>query len=69
MFEQLWLPVLAAVSTTIGSIVGLGGGVIVGSALTLAGFSPAMAVSTSLYAVVGNAAASTAAYRLQRRVD
>ena len=54
---------------TIGSIVGLGGGIIVVPVLMLAGFSPSMAASTSLYAVVGNAVASTASYRLQHRVD
>lgn len=69
MLEHIWLAVLAAVGGTVGSIVGLGGGIIAVPVLMLAGFSPAMAASTSLYAVVGNAAASTASYRRQRRVD
>ena len=69
MLEHIWLAVLATVGGTIGSIVGLGGGIIVVPVLMLAGFSPSMAASTSLYAVVGNAVASTASYRLQHRVD
>lgn len=69
MLEHIWLAVLATVGGTIGSIVGLGGGIIVVPVLMLAGFSPSMAASTSLYAVLGNAVASTASYRLQHRVD
>lgn len=52
----------------VGSIVGLGGGLIVVPVLTYMGLSPAVAAANSLFATLGNATASTIVYSRQHRI-
>ena len=52
-----------------GSIVGLGGGIIAVPAMTFAGFPPALAASNSLFAAFSNSVASTISYTRQKRVE
>lgn len=69
MFENLWLIPLGFVAGIVGSIIGLGGGIIVVPTLTFLGVPPALASSSSLYAAFSNSVASTASYAKQRRID
>ncbi|MEK6944563.1 MAG: TSUP family transporter, partial [Thermoproteota archaeon] len=62
MFEQLWLIPLGFVAGMLGSILGLGGGIIVVPVLTFFGYSPTLAASSSLFAAFSNAVASTISY-------
>jgi uncharacterized membrane protein YfcA len=69
MFENLWLIPLGFVAGVVGSIIGLGGGIIVVPVLTFLGISPAMASSSSLFAAFSNSIASTASYAKQKRIE
>lgn len=52
----------------IGSMIGLGGGVIIVPVLSALGLPPTMVASSSISAVLSNAVASTASYARQRRI-
>ena len=54
---------------TLGSIIGIGGGIIITPALTLMGFTPAHIAGTSLIAVTSTSASSTIAYSRQKKID
>jgi len=54
---------------TLGSIIGIGGGIIITPVLTLMGFTPAHIASTSLIAVTSTSASSTIAYSRQKKID
>ena len=69
MFENLWLIPLGFVAGIVGSIVGLGGGIIIVPALTFLGVSPTMASSSSLFGAFSNSIASTVSYTKQKRTD
>jgi len=69
MFEQLWLVPLGFAAGVLGSILGLGGGIIVVPVLTFFGYSPTLAASTSLFAAFSNAVASTISYTRQKRIQ
>ena len=69
MLEELWLIPLGFVAGILGSIIGLGGGIIIVPVLTFVGFSPTLAVSNSLFAVFSNSVASTATYAKQKRIE
>jgi hypothetical protein len=60
---------LGFVAGVLGSIVGLGGGIIAVPVMTFAGFPPALAASNSLFAVFSNSVASTVSYARQKRVE
>ena len=53
----------------LGSMLGLGGGIIVVPVLTFLGFSPTAAASNSLFAALSNAVASTVSYSRQKRIE
>jgi hypothetical protein len=53
----------------LGSMIGLGGGIIVVPILTFFGFPPTLAVSNSLFAAFSNAAGSTISYSRQKRIE
>ena len=69
MIEEIWLIPLGFVAGVLGSIIGLGGGIIAVPVMTFAGFRPTLAASNSLFAAFSNAVASTASYAKQKRVE
>jgi len=69
MFENLWLIPLGFVAGVIGSIVGLGGGIVIVPVLTILGIPHTLASSSSLFAAFSNSVASTASYAKQKRID
>jgi uncharacterized membrane protein YfcA len=54
---------------TLGSMLGVGGGIIMVPALTFLGLPPAQTASTSLIAVTSTSVSSTIEYSRQRRID
>ena len=68
MIEQLWLIPLGFAAGILGSMIGLGGGIIVVPVLTFLGFTPTTAASNSLFAALSNAIASTISYSRQKRI-
>lgn len=69
MFENLWLIPLGFVAGVIGSIIGLGGGIVIVPILTILGIPHTLASSSSLFAAFSNSIASTASYAKQKRID
>jgi hypothetical protein len=69
MFENLWLIPLGFVAGIVGSIIGLGGGIIIVPVLTFLGVTPTIASSSSLFAAFSNSVASTTSYAKQKRID
>ncbi|MDX1595851.1 MAG: sulfite exporter TauE/SafE family protein [Nitrosopumilaceae archaeon] len=69
MIDQLWLIPLGFAAGVLGSMIGLGGGIIVVPVLTFAGFPPTLAASNSLFAAFSNAIASTVSYSRQKRIE
>jgi uncharacterized protein len=69
MIDQLWLIGLGFVAGIIGSMIGLGGGIVVVPVLTFFGFPPTLAASNSLFAAFSNAIGSTISYSRQKRID
>jgi len=69
MIDQLWLIPLGFAAGVLGSMIGLGGGIIVVPVLTFLGFPPTAAASNSLFAALSNAIASTISYSRQKRVE
>ena len=66
---DLWLLILGFAAGVLGSMIGLGGGIVVVPVLTFFGFSPQLAASNSLFAAFSNAIASTASYARQKRIE
>jgi len=64
----LVLIVVGLLAGTLGSIIGVGGGLIMTPALTFMGFAPAQISSTSLFAVTFASASSTISYVRQKRI-
>ena len=69
MIDQLWLVPLGFAAGVLGSMIGLGGGVIVVPVLTFLGFPPTLAASNILFAALSNAVASTVSYSRQGRIE
>ncbi len=69
MIEQLWVVLLGFVAGMLGSMIGLGGGIIMVPVLTFAGFMPSAAVSTSLFGVLSGSISSTVSYSRRVGVD
>jgi uncharacterized membrane protein YfcA len=69
MIDYLWLIPLGFVAGVLGSMIGLGGGIIVVPVLTFFGFPPTLAASDSLFAAFSNAVASTISYSKQKRIE
>ena len=69
MIDQLWLIPLGFAAGLLGSMIGLGGGIIVVPVLTFLGFPPTVAASNSLFAALSNATASTISYSKQKRIE
>jgi uncharacterized membrane protein YfcA len=69
MLLDLWLLPLGFAAGVLGSMIGLGGGIVIVPILTFFGFSPALAASNSLFAAFSNAVASSASYAKQKRIE
>jgi hypothetical protein len=69
MIDQLWLVLLGLAGGILGSMIGLGGGIIVVPVLTFFGFPPTLAASNSLFAAFSNAVGSTISYSRQKRIE
>lgn len=69
MFENLWLIPLGFAAGVLGSIIGLGGGIIVMPVLTFLGMPHTVAANSSLFAAFSNSIASTVSYAKQKRID
>jgi len=69
MIDQVWLIPLGFAAGILGSMIGLGGGIIVVPVLTFLGFPPTVAASNSLFAALSNSIASTISYSRQKRVE
>lgn len=69
MIDQLWLIPLGFAAGILGSMIGLGGGIIVVPVLTFLGFPPTLAASNGLFAAFSNAVASTFSYSRQKRIE
>jgi len=64
-----FLLVVGLVAGTLGSMLGVGGGIIMVPALTLLNIPPMQAASTSLIAVMSTSASSTIEYTRQKRIN
>lgn len=74
MLDQIIIQVIVLVAVgigagTLGSMLGVGGGIIMVPVLTFLGFPPIQATSTSLVAVSAGSVSSTIAYSKQKRID
>ena len=69
MIEQAGFAALGLAAGVLGSMIGLGGGIVVVPALTILGVPPVTAASNSLFVALSNAAASTVSYSRQGRID
>jgi hypothetical protein len=69
MIDQFWLILLGFAAGILGSMIGLGGGIIIVPVLTFLGFPPTTAASNSLFAALSNAIASTISYSKQKRIE
>ena len=69
MIDQLWLIPLGFAAGILGSMIGLGGGIIVVPVLTFLGFPPTATASNSLFAALSNAIASTISYSRQKSIE
>lgn len=68
MIDQIWFIPLGFAAGVLGSMLGLGGGIIVVPVLTFLGFSPTASASNSLFAALSNSIASTISYSKQKRI-
>lgn len=68
MIDQLWFILLGFAAGVLGSMIGLGGGIIIVPVLTFLGFSPTAAASNSLFGALSNSIASTISYSRQKRI-
>ncbi len=69
MIDQLWLIPLGFAGGILGSMIGLGGGIIVVPVLTFLGIPPTVAASNSFFAAFSNSIASTISYSKQKRIE
>lgn len=69
MIEHLWLIPLGFASGLLGSMTGLGGGIITVPVMVFLGFPHTLAASNSLLATFSNAIASTISYSRQKRIE
>ena len=68
MIDQLWFVLLGFAAGVLGSMIGLGGGIVIVPILTFLGFPPTVAASTSLFGALSNAVASVISYSRQKRI-
>ena len=61
--------VIGIAAGIVGSMLGLGGGIIISPILILTGFLPSQVASTSLLAVASTGASSTLSYSIKKRIN
>ncbi len=61
--------VIGVAAGIVGSMLGLGGGIIISPILTLSGLLPSQVVSTSLLAVASTGASSTVSYSIKKKIS
>lgn len=69
MIEHLWFIALGFVAGLLGSMTGLGGGIITVPVMVFLGFPHTLAASSSLFATFSNAVASAISYSRQKRIE
>jgi uncharacterized protein len=70
LLENLFLIfVIGVAAGIVGSMLGLGGGIIISPILTLSGFLPSQVASTSLLAVASTGASSTVSYSIKKKIS
>ncbi len=69
MIDQFWLILLGFAAGVLGSMIGLGGGIVIVPMLSFLGFPPTAAASNSLFATLSNAIASSISYSRQKRIQ
>lgn len=69
MLEHLWLIPVGFAAGLLGSMTGLGGGIITVPVMVFMGFPHVLAASNSLFATLSNAVASTLSYTRQKRIE
>jgi uncharacterized protein len=70
LLENLFLTfVIGVAAGIVGSLLGLGGGIIISPILTLSGFLPSQVASTSLLAVASTGASSTVSYSIKKKIS
>ena len=67
--DPLWLVFIGFAGGALGSMIGLGGGIIFVYVMAYLGSSPSVAASTSLFAVLSNAISATTWYSRHKMVD
>ena len=69
MLDNVFVAFVIGVSAgVVGSLLGLGGGIIISPILTLSGYLPSHVASTSLLAVASTGASSTVSYSLKKKI-
>jgi uncharacterized protein len=69
LLENLFLTfVIGVVAGIVGSMLGLGGGIVISPILTLSGLLPSQVASTSLLAVASIGASSTVSYSIKKKI-
>lgn len=70
MLENLFFTFIVGIAAgIIGSLLGLGGGIIISPILAISGFLPSQVASTSLLAVASTGASSTVSYSIKRKIS
>ena len=68
MIEGFWLIFVGFAAGLLGSMIGLGGGIITVPVLTFLGFPPTVAASNSLFVTLSNSIASIFSYTRQKKI-
>lgn len=69
LYIAIILVIIGLGAGTVGSLIGVGGGILMTPALTFMGFTPTHIASTSLIAITSTSISSTVEYSKQKRID
>ena len=68
-FLFIFFVIIGLIAGILGSMIGVGGGIIISPALTILGLTPQQVASTSLFAVSSTSVSSTIAYAKSRKIE